>query len=171
MRWLIALSFLFVSSAYADIMKVGPNAIPPIAAQRFCATQSPLCVPKGTKRFVLTEQLEKVLKSVNQEVNRSIKPTIDKGDTWTVAPKKGDCEDYALTKKSRLITLGFPSSALLITIVLSNGTGHAVLTVTTDKGDLIMDNLTSTIKRWESTPYKYLQRQSQTASRKWVTIS
>ena len=52
---------------------------------------------------------------------------------------------------------------LLITVVRKpNGEGHAVLTVRTDKGDFILDNLTDTVKPWEATGYRYLKRQATT---------
>ena len=39
-------------------------------------------------------------------------------DYWTLPTDgKGDCEDYALLKRHELIRLGWPSSALLMTIV------------------------------------------------------
>ena len=53
----------------------------------------------------------------------------------------GDCEDYVLLKRRLLIQLGWPREALLVTVVLDNeDEGHAVLTVTTDKGDYVLDN-------------------------------
>ena len=52
-------------------------------------------------------------------------------------------------------------SDLLITVVRKpDGEGHAVLTVRTDKGDYVLDNLTDTVKPWEETGYRYLKRQS-----------
>ena len=53
----------------------------------------------------------------------------------------GDCEDYVLLKRKMLIDAGWPREALLITVVRDRkGEGHAVLTVKTDKGELVLDN-------------------------------
>ena len=58
---------------------------------------------------------------------------------------KGDCKIYALFKRKLLIERGFPRQALLMTIVRDlNGDGHAVLTVKTDRGDFVLDNLSET---------------------------
>ena len=51
-----------------------------------------------------------------------------------------------------------------------DGEGHAVLTVRTDEGDYVLDNLTDAIKPWEETGYRYLKRQSTTHTGRWVTI-
>ena len=48
--------------------------------------------------------------------------------------------------------------------------GHAVLTVRTDRGHFILDNLNEELLSWESTEYRYLKRQSSEHSGRWVTI-
>jgi predicted transglutaminase-like cysteine proteinase len=66
----------------------------------------------------------------------------------------GDCEDYVLLKRRKLMELGWPQSALLITVVRDeNGEGHAILTVRTTRGDYILDN-----------------RQSGKDPRQWVSL-
>ncbi|RZI56421.1 MAG: transglutaminase, partial [Zymomonas sp.] len=40
------------------------------------------------------------------------------------------------------------ASVLLTVLRQANGAGHAVLTVTTDKGDLVLDNLEEEIRDW-----------------------
>jgi predicted transglutaminase-like cysteine proteinase len=44
------------------------------------------------------------------------------------------------------------------------GQGHAVLTVRTDKGDLILDNKTFLVKRWDETNYTFVKREADTAT-------
>jgi predicted transglutaminase-like cysteine proteinase len=66
---------------------------------------------------------------------------------------------------------GWPVGALLITVVRqSNGEGHAVLTVVTDRGDLVLDNLNDQIALWSNTPYDYIKRQSSTNTGAWMAI-
>ena len=51
-----------------------------------------------------------------------------------------------------------------------DGEGHAVLTVRTDKGDFVLDNLNDAVKPWEATGYRYLKRQATNHTGRWVTI-
>ena len=55
---------------------------------------------------------------------------------------KGDCKIYALWKRKLLMDIGFPRQALLMTIVRDlEGNGHTILTVKTDRGEIILDNM------------------------------
>ena len=56
----------------------------------------------------------------------------------------GDCEDLVLQKRRLLVQAGWPISSLLITVARqANGDGHAVLTVLTDRGDVILASTAS----------------------------
>jgi hypothetical protein len=46
-----------------------------------------------------------------------------------------------------------------------------VLTVTTDQGDYILDNLTDKLLRWDQTGYAYVKRQSREDENSWVAIT
>jgi predicted transglutaminase-like cysteine proteinase len=84
----------------------------------------------------------------------------------------GACHSYALLKRRMLMQAGWPRSALLMTVVReANGEGHAVLTVKTNKGEFILDNLSQNILLWSETPYHYIKRQSQTDPNVWVSLS
>jgi predicted transglutaminase-like cysteine proteinase len=84
----------------------------------------------------------------------------------------GACHSYALLKRRMLMQAGWPRSALLMTVVReANGEGHAVLTVKTNKGEFILDNLSQNILLWSETPYHYIKRQSQTDPNVWVSQS
>ncbi|RVD52138.1 transglutaminase, partial [Mesorhizobium sp. M2D.F.Ca.ET.140.01.1.1] len=89
------------------------------------------------------------ISAVNQSVNTHVKPMSDMDnygkDEWWAYPDNGfgDCEDYALEKQRELQAAGVAVANLLMTVVRKpDGEGHAVLTVRTDKGDFILDNLT-----------------------------
>ena len=56
-------------------------------------------------------------------------------------------------------------------VIDHEGEGHAVLTVTTDKGDFILDNLTDKLVRWDRTGYAFVKRQSQEDENLWVAIT
>jgi predicted transglutaminase-like cysteine proteinase len=70
-----------------------------------------------------------------------------------------------------LIQSGWPQEALLVTVVRDKrDEGHAVLTVTTDKGDYILDNQNEDILLWSKTGYRFVKRQSQSDPNMWVSL-
>lgn len=86
--------------------------------------------------------------AINAQVNARIRPADDWGDTWASDVTRGDCEDYVLAKREALVAAGLPASALRIAAATTrSGVGHAVLVVRTNQGDLVLDNLTSSIRR------------------------
>jgi predicted transglutaminase-like cysteine proteinase len=75
-------------------------------------------------------------------------------------------------KRRMLIQSGWPREALLVTVARNEkDEGHAVLTVTTDKGDYILDNQNKNILLWSETRYQFVKRQSQADSNVWVSLS
>jgi predicted transglutaminase-like cysteine proteinase len=46
-------------------------------------------------------------------------------------------------------------------VALPDGTGHAVLTISTDRGDIVLDNRRDAVLPWAATGYTYLKRESQ----------
>jgi len=131
----------------------------------------------AARDIVLTDQAWKDVVATNREINESVHPVTDlshfgRSEYWTY-PKdgKGDCEDYLLLKRRKLMDLGYPQQALLITVVaLPDGDGHAVLTVRTERGEYVLDNLTGDILPWSETGYRFVKRQSQTNPNVWVTL-
>jgi len=70
---------------------------------------------------------------------------------WTIPTDGyGNCKDYALAKRKDLAAAGFPILALRMAIVITpREKRHAVLTVATDKGDFVLDNLENDIVAWK----------------------
>ncbi|MEI9916274.1 MAG: transglutaminase-like cysteine peptidase [Methylovirgula sp.] len=67
---------------------------------------------------------------------------------------------------------GLPRQALLMTIVRDlDGEGHTILTVKTNRGEFILDNLRDDIRPWDATGYHFLKRQSQEDPNIWVGIA
>jgi predicted transglutaminase-like cysteine proteinase len=92
-------------------------------------------------------------------------------ERWDYPTAVGDCEDYALLKRKRLNEMGYPLGALLMTVARdSNGGGHAVLTVVTDLGDFILDNIEQKVLLWREAEIYYLKRQSQRDLNVWVSL-
>ena len=115
---------------------------------------------------------------VNAAVNRAITPATDllqwgTEERWDFAETGvGDCEDYVLLKQRWLVSAGLPRQALLVTVVTDlAGDGHAVLTVHTDRGDYILDNMNDDVKLWREMPYGFVKRQSRFVSNEWVSLN
>lgn len=155
------------------------TAMAPIGYVAFCRRDPAEC-PAGhdkPERVAMTAERWMSLNIVNTFVNRKIEPTTDEelyhvAELWTLPSTRGDCEDYVLQKRKMLAAEGWPESSLLITVVRDEeGAGHAVLTVATDMGDLILDNKTDLIRPWADTGYVYYKRQSRSDPRAWVALT
>ena len=55
-------------------------------------------------------------------------------------------------------------------VVDHHGDGHLILTVRTDRGDLILDNMREDVVTWERTGYRFVKRQSALNPNDWVAI-
>lgn len=116
----------------------------------------------------------KQLQEVNREINNKVRYTTDLEqyksiELWRVAGMKGDCEDYALAKRERLLELGWPIERLKLAICYTEtNEGHAVLMVDTDNGTYVLDNRYPSVKPWKSLPYKWVMRQK---GKGWVRIN
>lgn len=152
---------------------------PPLGWVEFCANQPNECAGPTTapNDVVLSRKAWMDLIRVNKWVNTTIKPLTDL-EHWGVVERwsypddgYGDCEDYALLKRQMLIQSGWPREALLITVVRDNkDQGHAVLMVTTEQGDFILDNQKKDILLWWETGYRFIKRQSRSSQNEWVSM-
>ncbi|WP_262029627.1 transglutaminase-like cysteine peptidase [Microvirga sp. Mcv34] len=113
---------------------------------------------------------------INQQVNAAIKPKTDIDhwgveDVWDFAEDGyGDCEDYQLVKRKRLVEAGFPRRALRMTVVIDEeGAGHAVMMVRTNRGDFILDNKRNAVLPWHRTGYTYIKREGD-RSMAWASL-
>ncbi len=164
-------------AAYQSMTILG-NTSPPIGAYQFCKEIPADCSnPAGDQgAMTLTQDSWKTILKINYHVNSSITPMTDMEiygveERWAYPKTAGDCEDYALLKRKMLIEAGFSPSDLLMTVVLQpNGDGHAVLTVRTDRGDFILDNMRNKVMLWADTEYTYLKRQSADNPARWVKL-
>jgi predicted transglutaminase-like cysteine proteinase len=158
---------------------VGENTRAPIGWKQFCQDHPDECnvSPAQAVDVQLTKSAYKEMERINRYVNDHVKPMTDL-DHFGVVEKwsypddgYGDCEDYVLEKRRRLIQAGWPRAALLITVVRDKkGDGHAVLTVRTDKGEYVLDNQEDEILPWSETGYRFVKRQSQTDVNVWVSL-
>jgi predicted transglutaminase-like cysteine proteinase len=184
---LVGVAYVFASSGSAlanpagspkDFMRVFGLAQPPYAFINFCERLPRECAAgrQEEQRFDASPERFAQLDAVNRTVNREIEPVTDlelygEADHWTIPTVRGDCEDYVLLKRKRLIALGWPPSSLLITVVRDErGDGHAVLTARTQQGDFILDNKTDEIKVWHRVRYQFVMRQSYLNPRVWMSL-
>ncbi|WEX78740.1 transglutaminase-like cysteine peptidase [Sinorhizobium numidicum] len=159
-------------------MAVSGATNPPIGHYEFCRSSPTECEANGADNgpAVLTREGWKKILEVNYEVNQAITPMTDMDihgveEKWSYPDAIGDCEDYVLLKRRELIEGGFSPADLLITVVLQpNGDGHAVLTVRTDRGDFVLDNMRSKVLLWSETEYTFLKRQSSENAGRWVKL-
>jgi predicted transglutaminase-like cysteine proteinase len=155
------------------------GAATPIRAWvQFCQHQREECAvdPSEPATITLAPQAWQTLIRVNGQVNAAIKPMTDTkhwgvDDHWDLAEDGyGDCEDYQLVKRKRLVEAGFPRRALRMTVVMDEqGAGHAVMMVRTDRGDFILDNKRNAVLSWNQTGYTYVKREGDTGST-WASL-
>lgn len=133
--------------------------------------------PGAGNVLALDDRNWQLLNRINRTVNDAIWPEEDalhygRAEYWTIPTDgRGDCDDYAVTKRKSLAEAGLPASSLRLAVVISPVVGrHAVLTVATDKGDFVLDNLTDDIVAWNATNFTWVERQDATNPMKWVAL-
>lgn len=189
---LAALALTFTATAAAaqsQTLAALPAASQPVAIKhnvakpimgwvRFCEQNPAECAidPAEPSTIQLGVKEWQSLQRINRQVNGSIKAQTDKDhwgveDRWDFAEDGyGDCEDYQLVKRKRLVEAGFPRRALRMTVVIDEeGAGHAVMMVRTDRGDLILDNKRNAILPWHQTGYTYVKREGDTGTA-WASL-
>jgi predicted transglutaminase-like cysteine proteinase len=162
-----AQTWSILPSVAQPVAKVG-NAKPIVGWVRFCEQNPAECTvdPSEPAMIELTAKDWQALNRINQQVNGAIEAKTDNDhwgveDVWDLAEDGyGDCEDYQLVKRRRLVEAGFPRRALRMTVVIDEeGAGHAVMMVRTNRGDFILDNKRNAILPWHKTGYVYIKRE------------
>lgn len=126
-----------------------------------CATHA-ACNARAPRFQAMLEKAENArfydkLTLVNRLVNTQIAYHEDdqiygKLDYWasaqeTLALGRGDCEDFAIMKYSLLRKLGVPEKSMSLVVLKDTARNlyHAVLAVSTSKGNFILDNVRNTV--------------------------
>lgn len=153
----VAVAALAFNAAVVPVAQAGNHA--PLGYQLLCLKHpnASECKGGGAAKVKVTGDVMATLKRVNAHVNRSIKPKYDASgaDVWNASASSGDCEDYVLAKRRALIKAGIPAGSLRIAYVKTrSGEGHAILVIKTGGKDLVLDNLTATIKPLSQTGYR-----------------
>lgn len=185
--WVGAGIVLFTASvhvAVTSITSLTPTrpAGAPFAHTRFCLTYPADCRENSKKDTIktitLTPKLRTELNEVNTRVNEKIIPeaqsTTPSTEQWIIDPVTGDCNDYAVTKRHRLIQKGWPANALLLAeVVLPSGEHHLVLIARTSEGDLVLDNLKSELRTIAEVgrSYKWVRMESPQNPLFWTEVN
>ncbi|MGO8798731.1 MAG: transglutaminase-like cysteine peptidase [Roseiarcus sp.] len=166
-------------SVEANYAAVGEETSVPYGWVDFCRRYEGECEGErvGAVDINLSPRAAHEIDRVNRWVNAHVEPISDL-DHWGLADRwdypidgRGDCEDYALLKRKLLIEMGFPRQALLMTVVKDEaGEGHAILTVKTNKGEFVLDNLNDETRPWTAAGYRFVKRQSQHDPNVWVML-
>lgn len=118
----------------------------------------------GNKKVILNNEILTYINTINKKVNKSIvsRPETGKNDIWNVFDIRkrsyGDCDDYAMTKMHYLLAAGFPRSSMRVNVVKTKEFDwHLVLTMNTNHGILVFDNLEDKINFIDNKPFdKYV---------------
>lgn len=118
-----------------------------------------------------------IVSDINDEVNASVTYQTDvqqysNPEFWTPAVKLGDCEDYALLKRNKLLAAGADESQMglvccYVRELPDTASGHCVLWVNTDKGGFIFDNRYQGLQRPTDLDYIW---ESMLKDSKWYAI-
>ncbi|MEK0085611.1 transglutaminase-like cysteine peptidase [Benzoatithermus flavus] len=157
-----------------DALATGATRPAPAGWLNHCMTDLAACQPVDDAATVPADQAHMaLLTGIQHAVNRSIEPRREPPgqDLWSVAPRSGDCEDYALTKQRLLRLAGLPRRAVrLATVELPNGEEHVVLTVETTRGTLVLDNLHAEVMHFNRLGYRWYAIEEPSLGLRWKEL-
>jgi predicted transglutaminase-like cysteine proteinase len=156
-------------------LQLAAPSLAPLAHTRFCLEFPEECHVRRMifRARTLTEDRRAELVGVNKDVNRAIVPRFRTSNRpWSIYPRFGDCNDYAVTKRHVLLGRGWASRSLLLAHgVSAAGEHHLVLVVRAAEGDLILDSLTDDIVALAKAPYRWLKVQSPRDPNHWSQVA
>lgn len=169
---------------------LGAPTTPPRNFDAMCDRDDSLCESPLLQRVsysaedtsALTEEAQlKMLQIVNRQVNQNAREVLDirslgVEDRWNRPIRDGralvgDCEDFAVEKRARLVEAGFPAEALSYAMVYRSDIGlHAILVAHLDSGDYVLDSRTPWVTSWTEAPYTWVKVQSNRNARDWYAV-
>jgi predicted transglutaminase-like cysteine proteinase len=170
----------FADGGRAEKVVLGSPMLAPTAQIRFCLKHPDDC-PNANDEiqppdWELTAERFIDLAAVNREVNAAIEPATGVAKAtqdWKIAPRSGNCHDYAVTKRHDLLSRGWPSRSLLLAeVIVPSGEHHLLLVVRTRTVDLVLDNLTPFLRPVGATinDYEWLRIESPDNPLLWSTV-
>lgn len=161
-------------TAEPAVLETGVAVRPPPAFIAFCETWPEECRISAEREIAADARTIALLAAVNVGVNRAIVPLADPPgrDVWRLDATHGDCDDYAVAKRHALMGHGLPASALRLAVTRTAwGERHLVLVVRTDRGDLVLDNLTDAILPVDRTGLVFETMQRPDKPRGWAAVA
>jgi predicted transglutaminase-like cysteine proteinase len=173
-------------------MQLGAEVVPPPAFTQMCERLAPVCesqnlrfaYARGMERTEKRKEVMHELENINVSVNASIEAKTDQDhwgtgvvDRWDIPTDgKGDCEDFALLKRQKLLELGWGTDELLLVVARDGkGEGHAVLAAHLPWGDFILDNLRNEVLPWtqvrDTHLYVFSRRESSANPMVWREVT
>ena len=150
------------------------RTLAPFPHVAFCLKYPDQCEDKGGGAVVtLDAKNQAMIDGVNSAINSAIVSREDpaRTGTWEINPPAGDCNDYAVSKRSELIEGGLPERAVRLAIGMTpEGIGHTVVVIRTTNGDMVIDNRNYDIKRWDRTDLAWLKVQSSANPKLWDSL-
>lgn len=176
LRLTLALCCVAMASHRAARGEGEDATLAPLAFVRFCSKIPAECERRGSNvtDVDVTAALRETLNTVNRSVNAGIEPdesgsNVSGTQDWNLNPVRGDCNDYAVTKRHDLVSGGLPTSAVRLTAVMTqDGQDHMVVVIKAKGGDLVLDNLHPDIVSLRKTGYRVMKEQSGTDPKVWV---
>lgn len=187
--WFLMVFFLAALALFAGLvcwpafsapLHLGELTFAPMKYAEFCLSNQAECKMFGPEVIELTSARKDELARINAQVNHGIVPEPNKrgleGEVWHVWPWRGECHDYALTKRHELLKLGWPAGALLLAEVVVlrgnyRGEHHLVLVVRTNEGDFVLDSLYEEVVPRESLSYRWVRMQTPDDQRLWRVVN
>jgi len=178
---IVLLSSCLTTSVLADGMSYGQTHYKVRGADEYCANYQGQCPVGLTGRdYALLSEIRGLLPDINSSVNFQIKYELKEVYSWNVLPvlsspgpkQLGVCNEYAVTKKARLIAAGIPAKALRLAFVMTeNKVGHLVLVVVLKgRPNLVLDNRLPYPTEYYKLPYRWVSWQTAEDPRKWVSV-
>jgi predicted transglutaminase-like cysteine proteinase len=152
--------------------------LPPFAHTLFCIRYPNECSPTPSRTLgtVSLEDRRHQLDFVQDWVNSGITPKdVDPSQihVWSILPREGNCNDYAVSKRHVLLQSGWSASSLLLAevTVASTGERHLILIARGAGGNWVLDNLRSYVVNVEDARGDYIWNRIQTPEnpKVWTT--
>jgi predicted transglutaminase-like cysteine proteinase len=150
---------------------------PPTQYEDFCQRYPASCILEGAPVIEWTTEVHQALSDVNARVNDEVEFVSDMDnlgveEDWDFPRDcRGDCEDFVLEKRERLVELGFPRASLTVAFAFHEVQffPHAVLLAETTAGTWVLDNLYDEVRCWDAVPYRYSRREQPDGT--WLRFS
>lgn len=156
--------------------RVDPAHIDVSAYDDFCKSAEGKCETSPNMLSVEWDpEVAKLLNDVNDEINKKYPYKLDMEnfgvqDKWGLLKEFGDCDDYAVTKRDRLLS-DIPPAAMMIGLVKTKEGAHAVLIVRTTDGDKVLDNRFDKVVSLAATGYEYKYVTDPLDNKKWLDVT